>query len=209
MVRFVILILVVGSIETNGQESKNLKPTLGHLIDLSSAGEAEYQKDEFMDIGYYDIVGYTFDSQKASSELPSDTIDYAAKNAADLSYKTAWVEGVPGYGIGESLIFKLQSDHPPITKIVLVNGFVKSKKLWEEYSRVKSLEMFVNNKPFAKLDLMNTREEQEFAFRPGDWDKFKNHSLTIEFKILDIYKGDKFDKTAITEIYIREITVNK
>ena len=63
---------------------------------------------------YYDILGYGCswycgggqDTATASSELkPFKGIKYSASNADDLSYKTAWIEGVPGYGIGEYLVY--------------------------------------------------------------------------------------------------------
>ncbi len=131
MMRSVLLILLFIPIGIFGQDNTNRTPTLGYQVDLSAQGEVEYEKDKFIDIAYYDIVGYSFASQRASSELTSDSINYSAKNAADLSFKTAWVEGVQGYGVGESLTFGLQGNHPAVTKIVVVNGFVKSKKEWQ------------------------------------------------------------------------------
>jgi hypothetical protein len=161
------------STQTVGQEIKNLNPTLGRLIDLSPKGETEYKKDEFMDIGYYDIIGYPFESQKASSELKGDSADYSAKSVGDLSFKTAWVEGARGYGIGESLTLTVNKDHPPVKSIVIVNGFVRSQKHWTEHSRVKSLDMFVNGRHYARLNLVDTKQEQEFKFDSNDWTEFK------------------------------------
>ncbi|SKC42698.1 hypothetical protein SAMN05660236_0410 [Ohtaekwangia koreensis] len=163
MMRSVLFILLLISVETFGQDNTRRTPTLGHQVDLSAQDDAKYKKDKFIDVAHYDIVGYSFDSQRASSELTSDSIDYSAKNAADLSFKTAWVEGVQGYGVGESLTFGLQSNHPAVTKIVVVNGFVKSKEEWAEYSRVKVLEMLVNGIRFEKLNLADTRQLQEFS----------------------------------------------
>lgn len=207
--RISLIILLFVSTKTFGQEIKNLNPILGRLIDLSPEGEAEYKKDEFMDIGYYDIVGYPFESQKASSELKQDSVDCSARSVGDLSFKTAWVEGVHGYGIGESLSLSLSKDHPPVTSIVIVNGFVKSKKQWTDHSRVKTFDMFVNGRRCAKLNLADTKQLQEFTFDSKDRTEFKNAPLTMEFKILDVYHGDKDQKTAITEIYINGISVDK
>jgi hypothetical protein len=203
----IILLFVAG--KTFGQGVKNLNPTLGHLIDLSPEGEAAFKKDEFIDIGYYDVIGFPFESQKASSELRLDSVDYSAHNAGDLSFKTAWVEGAAGSGIGESLTFGLSKDHPPVTSIVIVNGFVTSKKQWEDHSRVKAFEMSVNGKPFAKLNLADTKQLQQFTFDPKDWTKFKNVPLTIDFKILAVYNRGQDQKTAITEIYINGLSVDK
>lgn len=173
---------------------------------------------------YYEIIGVGCswycgggqDTQTASSELNSlKEINYSASNAHDLNYKTAWVEGVPGYGIGEFLTYHFPPENPRITKVIVVNGYVKSKKTWTENSRVKTLKMYLNDKPFAILNLEDTRQEQEFKFEPigngdrSDWKKLKSlPAWTIKFEIMDIYKGDKFDDTAITEIYFDGIDVH-
>ncbi|MEO7990062.1 MAG: hypothetical protein ABI663_11000 [Chryseolinea sp.] len=174
--------------------------------------------------GYYEILGAACswycgggqDTQAASSALqPFKDINYSAANAHDLSYKTAWIEGVPGYGIGESLTYHFPPENPRITKIIVVNGYVKSKKSWTDNSRVKTLKAYLNDKPFAILNLADTRQEQEFEFSPignsdrADWDKLKSApSWTMKFEIIDIYKGEKYDDTAITEIYFDGIDVH-
>lgn len=174
--------------------------------------------------GYYDILGAGcswycgggLDTETASSELqPFKDMNYSAANAHDLSYKTAWVEGVPGYGIGEFITYHFPPENPRITKIIVVNGYVKSKKAWTENSRVGALKMYLNDKPFAILNLADTQYEQEFSFDPiGNSDRANHEKLksmpswTMKFEILDVYKGDKYDDTAITEIYFDGIDVH-
>lgn len=75
--------------------------------------------------------------------------------------------------------------------------------------------MYFNDKPFAILNLADSRQEQHFKFEPlgyGDrqnWEELnKKPSWTIKFEILDVYKGDKYDDTAITEIYFDGIDVH-
>ncbi len=68
----------------------------------------------------------------ASSELkPHHGIPYAAEDAHDLSYKTAWVEGVQGDGIGENLIYRFPPTNPHITKVIVINGYSKSDEACE------------------------------------------------------------------------------
>jgi hypothetical protein len=165
----------------------------------------------------YDIIGggcswYCAageDTNTASSFLkPFKNNDYSPNNIHDLSYKTAWIEGVAGYGIGENITYHFPPQNPRITEIIVVNGYVKSKKAWQENSRVKKLKMYIDNKPFAILNLEDCRNEQIFTFEPignsdrSDYEKLQNKPWwTIKFEILDVYKGDKYDDTAITEIY--------
>ncbi|WP_307984526.1 hypothetical protein [uncultured Bacteroides sp.] len=112
----------------------------------------------------------------ASLELkPHHGIPYAAKNAHDLSYKTAWVEGVQGDGIGENLIYCFPPTNPRIIKVIVIKGYSKSDETWrnnsrvkqrkrhyhqrrqllawQKNSRVKLLKMYVDNKPYALLHL--------------------------------------------------------
>jgi hypothetical protein len=208
--RFILVILIFTTAQAFGQGIRNMNPTLGYLVDLSIEGEAKYKKPELMDLGYHDVIGFPFEfTAESSSKLKPDSIAYSAKNAIDLSYKTAWVEGVAGYGIGESLTIHFLTDYPIIGKLVFVNGWVRSKELWDAFSRPKTLEMFVNGKPFAILNLANTRQEQIFSFEAGDWAGFKGESWTMEFRILDVYMGDRYDKTAITEMYVGGLSVDK
>jgi hypothetical protein len=173
---------------------------------------------------YWDILGVGCswycgggqDTLSASSELKTfKGITYSSKNVHDLSYKTAWIEGVPGYGIGEAVTYHFPPQNPRITEIIVVNGYVKSEKAWKENSRVKKLKMYIDNKPLAILNLYDTRKEQHFKFEPlgysdrEDWDKLKSKSWwTIKFEILEVYGGDKYDDTAITEIYFDGIDVH-
>jgi hypothetical protein len=174
--------------------------------------------------GYWDIIGVGCswycgggqDTNSASSSLkPFEGIDYSANNIHDLNYNTAWIEGVSGYGIGEFITYHFPPENPRITEIIIVNGFVKSEKSWKDNSRVKKLKMYIDDKPFAILNLADSRQEQHFKFEPlgysdrQDWEELqKKPWWTIKFEILDVYKGDKYDDTAITEIYFDGIDVH-
>ncbi|GAA4275965.1 NADase-type glycan-binding domain-containing protein [Aquimarina mytili] len=151
-----------------------------------------------------------------SSRLSSQgNISYEPKNLKDFSFKTAWVEGVSGYGIGEYIKFTFNPEHPRLTKIILVNGYVKSKKAWEDNSRAKKIKMYVNHIPYAIVNLKDVYAEQYFEVDPiGHSDRKNSEELkqkdkfTIKFEILDVYKGNKYDDTAITEIYFDGIDVH-
>jgi hypothetical protein len=187
--------------------------------DKRIADECSLEFEDYWDIlgvGCSWYCGVGLDTLSASSELVVfKGIRYSAKNAHDLSYKTAWVEGVPGYGIGEYLVYHFPPQNPRITKVIVVNGYVKSEQLWKENSRVKKIKMYIDDKPFAILNIKDTRQEQTFSFDPigngdrSDWAKLVMKPWwTIKFEIMDVYKGDKYDDTAITEIYFDGIDVH-
>jgi hypothetical protein len=192
-----------------------------------SLSEAEKQLWENCDEefeGYWDVIGLGCswycgggdDTLSASSTLSSiNGISYAASNAHDLSYETAWVEGVPGYGVGEFLVYHFPPGNPRITEIIVVNGYVKSEKLWRENARVKTLNVYQNGQLFAILQLDDSRQEQHFAFAPiGYADRENWEALTakpwwtLKFEIAAVYPGEKYDDTAITEIYFDGIDVH-
>ena len=140
----------------------------------------------------------------ASSFLKSQgKNNYEPKNAHDLNYKNAWVEGVPGYGKGEYLLYHFSAG-PRITEIIIVNGYVKSQAAWKNNSRVKKLKVYHNDKPFAIFNLEDKIANQGFKIEPmgghADW--------TLKFEILDVYEGEKYDDVVISEIYFDGIDVH-
>lgn len=152
----------------------------------------------------------------ASSSLnPQGNNSYEAKNAHDLNYKKAWAEGVPGYGIGEYLVYHFVPESPRINKIIVVNGYVKSKSAYNNNSRVKKLKVYINDKPYAILNLKDVIAEQSFEVEPignndrKDWNKLKTQSeWTLKFEILEVYKGLKYDDVVISEIYFDGLDVH-
>ncbi|MDR2840573.1 MAG: hypothetical protein LBV75_04835, partial [Paludibacter sp.] len=84
----------------------------------------DYENAEDLLQGYWDAIGSGCswycgggpDSVYASSILYSAKKVYAAHNAHDLSYETAWVEGVKGDGIGEYLLYHFEPASPRITE---------------------------------------------------------------------------------------------
>ena len=141
---------------------------------------------------------------KASSSLGDS---YKAEFANDLSYKTAWVEGKKDEGIGEYLEYYFKNDSPRITEIIISNGYMKSEETSKNNNRVKKLKLYVNGVPFGILNLKDSRTDQYFSV--GTLGHNKNGTdLILKFEILEVYKGSKYNDTAITEIYFDGIDVH-
>lgn len=141
---------------------------------------------------------------KASSSLGDS---YKGEFANDLSYKTAWVEGKKDEGIGEYLEYYFKNDSPRITEIIISNGYMKSEETWKNNNRVKKLKLYVNGVPFGILNLKDSRTDQYFSV--GTLGHNKNGTdLILKFEILEVYKGSKYNDTAITEIYFDGIDVH-
>ncbi len=181
--------------------------------------EALLKVDEVLE-NYWDIEGggcswYCGGGPKkvtASSYLKSQgENNYDARNAHDLNYKNAWVEGVKGYGIGEYLLYTFAGAAPRINEIIIINGYIKSKTAWENNSRVKKLKMYIDNQPYAILNLQDIRGSQCFRVEPigNNREELENKpDWTIKFEILEVYKGLKYDDVVISEIYFDGLDVH-
>ncbi|MFZ1808774.1 MAG: hypothetical protein WAU36_16205, partial [Cyclobacteriaceae bacterium] len=192
--------------------------------DLTTEEKAIFEKHEEVYENMWDILGggcswycgAGLGTVTASSSLKSQgNNSYGPSNAHDLSYETAWVEGVPGVGIGEYLEYTFPPENPRINTIMIINGYVKSKSAWESNARVKRLKMYVNDKPFAYLNLKDVRAEQSFSVSPighGDrenWEALeKKEEWKIKFEIVEVYNGTKYDDVVISEIYFDGLDVH-
>lgn len=163
--------------------------------------QEEYDKEDHLDVGTWGCSWYCGggpDSIFASSVLaPFKKLDYVPRNAHDFSLRTAWVEGVKGYGIGQSITFKFPKMSPPVTTVEIYNGYMKSDKAWQDNSRVKQLKVYANQKPIALLNLRDTKAKQIFTIGAQQG---KKTDLLLKFEIVSVYKGDKYDDVAIAEI---------
>ncbi len=181
------------------------------------------ETDETME-DYWDVIGGGCswycgggpeEITSSSALKPQGANTYEARHAHDLSYKSAWVEGVAGYGIGEHLIYSFSPESPRITDIIVVNGYVKSERAYLDNSRVKKLKVYLNDKPLAILLLEDRRSKQFFKFDPiGNGKRADPEILklqpgwTLKFEILEVYKGSKYDDVAITEIFFDGLDVH-
>lgn len=155
-------------------------------------------------------------SIEASSFLAAQgSSTYGPKNAHDFSYKSAWVEGVKGYGIGEYLIYTFAAENPRINTIKVVNGYVKSQSAWNSNSRVKKLNMYINDELFAYLNLKDVRAEQHFSIpaigngERSNYDALKQKGdWTVKFEIAEVYEGTKYDDVVISEIFFDGLDVH-
>jgi len=220
---------IVRSLNLSEQEAKLYNVAFEKLFDgikLEELADAERKAIEHGDEtkGYWETVGsgcswYCGGGTKGvsgSSFLQSQgTNTYAPSNAHDFSYKNAWVEGVAGYGVGEYLEYSFGGISPRITEIIVVNGYIKSAKAYRSNSRVKKLKVYVDDKPYAILNLRDIRSAQYFKVEPlgtsdrSDWKAMEAlPDWKLKFEILEAYKGDKYDDTAISEIYFDGLDVH-
>lgn len=173
------------------------------LIDLA---ETNLALSHFYGVGCSWYCGGVVDTVTASSALNNE---YLATNVHDFRITTTWIDGSRGNGEGEFIVYSFPGDCPRITNISIHNGYVKNKKLWKKYGRVKKLLMYYNNEPYAILNLKDCRDYQNFEVGTLGFKHKQNASAwTLKFEIIEVYPGKKSRHTAITEIYFDGIDVH-
>lgn len=149
---------------------------------------------------------------KASSFLKSQKFDYKAENLIDNNPNTAWIEGKADDGIGESFLIDFSSGRVItaayyIDEIAFVNGYNKSKDLFLKNNRVKKLEIsyqdYISRTEIKEIITLKDTMEKQIIKLPKQAVCFQ-----MKFKILDIYKGTKYNDTALSEIYIYPLNLN-
>jgi len=151
----------------------------------------------------------------ASSTLPpQNNNSYGAHKAHDGMTNTAWVEGVPGNGIGEYLEYSFRTYTPRITVVKIATGYLKSQKAFNENTRAKTIKMVVNNElhsvfhlqdsrtlqVFNVDTLFNIKNEKDSTKIPKEW--------VVKFIISEIYPGSKYEDLAISEISFDGVDVH-
>ena len=133
---------------------------------------------------------------------------YDGENAHDFSLLNVWAEGVPGNGEGEYLIYTFPGRCPRITTVEILNGYTKTEKAWLDNGRVKRLRMYYNGEPYAILELEDTRRLQSFDVGILGYHDASSPDWTLKFEIIDVYPGDKYADTVITELFFDGIDVH-
>lgn len=170
---------------------------------------------------------YGFEQEaKASSELVSADGRYAAGNVLRQDRQGAWAEGADGPGIGESILYRQSCTYGTDNKweaitynnrdpeldgfmryseICIVNGYAKTRKTWEENGRIKKLLMYVENRPYAYLELEDTIQPQYFRLPEDDIKVINGGMLEARFEIVEVYPGSVYEDTCLTGL-IMEFT---
>lgn len=164
-----------------------------------------------LDYPYYPTgcMGSNWQVVASSTLAQQGKQSYVAQNCADGDARTAWVEGAKGSGIGEWLLFIYTpscATQEPLSSIVICNGYGKSRDTYLNNNRVKKLKMSLNEEVLCVIELDDSLGFQHIDFDEGKAQPSKLCSIwlrkgdRLKFEILDIYKGAKYDDTAIADI---------
>ena len=129
----------------------------------------------------------------ASSSLSEYDMTHEPEFLTDGMVKTAWVEGAPGQGIGESVTLYFD-DVYQVTGFDIYAGYHKSKSLYRKNSRPKEISVEFSDGSGETFVLKDQFKKQSVRLsRPVDTEYM---TITIE----SVYLGSKFEDTVISEI---------
>lgn len=153
--------------------------------------------------------GGTVDNITASScHKPMGKFNYLAANAHDFNHESVWA--TDGNGIGESLTYTFAGSCPRVTTVKIINGHVKTEKAWNSNCRVKRMKMYYNGKPYAILNLKDSRTLQCFEVGTLGFNDANAQPWTLKFEIMEVYppKNNPDADTVIAELYFDGIDVH-
>ncbi len=154
--------------------------------------------------------------------------EYEITKIEDHDLATAWAEGAVGAGIGEYAsvqIFckdKIVANTEFKLQLRINNGFCKSEKLFKVNNRVKKALITIYAVPVKttdpgarvldpgaviihefEIDIADKREPQQFESKIKllqDFSHAEGTRLFLQLTILDVYRGEKYDDTCISEL---------
>ncbi len=158
----------------------------------------------------YNRVGNDITEKLAPEAVVKDKAEtngietYEAKNLLDGNMQTCWLTSWDGKNEVFEIVIDIE-ENPNINSAQLIsfyfaNGNRKNMESWMNYSRIKKMSMSINEKPYAEITLEDTYKTQSI-----DMDKFKiekSKRYRFRFRILEIYKGKKFDQLALSDVQI-------
>lgn len=140
------------------------------------------------------------DTYCVSSVLEQDIVnrfDYGPESLFDKEKGTAWVEGVPGQGVGEWIVVEFDRLRL-VTAIEVTNGYMKELDIYQKNGRVKEFKVEFSEREKKSVTLKDTGTPQPIPL-PKDQPL---KAYWIKFTIESVYPGIKFDDTAISELHI-------
>lgn len=134
-------------------------------------------------------------SVEATSHLADDAADCSPASAIDGDIGTAWVEGVDGPGIGESLTLNIGIP-TELWNIGLLAGYFASPELLAANNRLKKVQITLSDGTSITKEFEDSSTTRVIHFdnpHVVEW---------IRLTILEVYPGTRWDDTAISELTV-------
>jgi len=191
-----VFLFFLGSVTLELAAQMPIRTLESHAVDV----EEEYIPHE---CSFY-CGNFTHTESASSSLRRRGALRYDARQAHDGDLSTAWVEGRDGDGRGEFLEIVIDAaehkgDPLKLTALRIYNGYRKNRATWRENSRVKRMNLYVDEKAYAVVNLKDSYNYQTVALDPI---QLKAGKTKLRFEIVTVFEGSKYSDTAITEIVL-------
>lgn len=120
---------------------------------------------------------------------PQGQATYGPRNLADGNSNTAWCEGVEGAGVGQELTIRV-NEGPAFRRMLIGNGYAKSRKAFTENGRVKTLEITTDSGVTTTVDLIDQANALP-VYLPEPARRW------VRLKIVEVYPGERFADTCL------------
>ena len=158
--------------------------------------------------GRYRVVYAPVVSVETSSELPpSKDKTYSGDNLVDGNLATAWAEGVPGTGVGETVTLHLDKKRP-VYGIQITNGYMASYDLYTKNGMLTAVSVDFGGKT-VEAEIPEGYGYEEFSQEVLAECNRSRIELdepvvtdTVTVTITGAKRGTKYDDTCVTEMYL-------
>ena len=95
----------------------------------------------------------------SSTRVPFKALSYAPSNALDDSLLTAWIEGVPGPGIGEWIQFDFDRE-VKLKSVLMTPGYFKNTQRWRENNRLAAATLHFSDGSSRRFSFPDKMQQQ-------------------------------------------------
>ncbi len=175
----------------NGSNSSTSGSSAGNLSGNTATNSTESA------VGSIQTGAPVFPHLSASSELkPMSKYSYYVSRLVDGDFSTAWIEGVSGYGAGQTVTFTADRQQL-VSGIRIMNGYCRNEDRYYRNSRVKTLRIEIPNDGTSSFDIQLKDQYRTWNNIQFD-DPIPSDQVTLT--ILDVYPGTQYEDTGLAEI---------
>jgi hypothetical protein len=197
-------------------EFTDLKPTLADDLkivahpafdyyqmrrDAPDPEQRQYEADYIIQGDHYFLQHTDYDATASSTLKPNGERTYDVDNIRAKYSDKAWVEGVEGDGIGESIALKVRRPLP-LDTILIMPGYhsQENKTLWGKNNRVAELEVTLNNEHTFTAKIPDAKYSKDYPIPVRDYATPVN---AIKLTIKAVHKGTAARDTCISSLSLR------
>jgi len=170
----------------------------GYTVRGRANGSEELQKT-----GKWFHSGKNFTATASSTLKAESGLSYGPENLRDNDWSNAWVEGVAGDGIGESVTLTIKNPQNA-TRLYIYNGYRKDRQTFLANNRVKSIAVSLNGAVPFTAELKDEWRDASAIYIPRDTGPLKMVKLTIQ----SVYPGTSYHDTCLSSVEV-EVPLSK